>query len=265
MRIAAAVLLSALAAVPVLAAPPDVATIVGKMKTALEPDRPSVRRATVRFTGPGGDASQLTLGAARKRMGDPTRIVMVVLAPTALRGTTLLVQEASDTNVLWLYVPAVGRVRKLVSPEAYTTFLNSDFTFADLGFVHIGGRYDLRGEEKREGVGTYKLEVVPRDTWYYSRIVTWVASDTFLPVERNFYDVANQPWKIERWSNVTTIDGVPTALKVSMEDVQSATKTEVVADAVRYDVDIADALLDPAQLSRAADSPLWGSLGAAAK
>jgi hypothetical protein len=261
MRIAASILLAAVAVAPALAAPPDAATVVSKMRAALEPDRASVRKLTMTVTGPGGDASQITLGAARKKVGAVPRVVMVVLAPEALRGTSLLVEEATAENVLWLYVPAIGRVRKLVSPEAYTTFLNSDFTFADLGFVGMGAKYELQGEEKRQGVDTYKLEGVPRETWYYSRFITWVAKDTSFPVERNFNDVANNLWKVERWSNVSAINGVPTALRLSMENVQSQTKSEIVADAVRYDVEIPDALVDPAQLSQAPASSVWGTLG----
>jgi hypothetical protein len=260
MRIAASFLLAAIAVAPALAAPPDTATIVSKMRGALEPDRASVRKLTMTVTGPGGDASQITLGAARKRVGAAPRVVMVVLAPEGLRGTSLLVEEASDQNVLWLYVPAIGRVRKLVSPEAYTTFLNSDFTFADLGFVGMGAKYELAGEEKRQGADTYKLEAVPRETWYYARFLTWVAKDTFFPVERDFNDVANNLWKVQRWSNVSTINGVPTALRLSMENVQTQTKSEIVSDAVRYDVDVPDALVDPGQLSTAPASAVWGSL-----
>jgi hypothetical protein len=148
-----------------------------------------------------------------------------------------------------------------VSPEAYTTFLNSDFTFADLGFVSMGAKYELKGEEKRQGTDTYKLDAVPRETWYYARFLTWVAKDTFFPVERNFNDPANNLWKVERWSNVSTINGVPTALKLSMENVQTQTKSEIVADTVRYDVEVPDALVDPAQLSKANGSSVWGTLG----
>lgn len=261
MRIAVSVLLAAVVVAPALAAPPDAATVVGKMRAALEPDRASVRKLTMTVSGPGGEASQITVGAARKKVGAAPRVVMVVLAPGGLRGTSLLVEEATDQNVLWLYVPAIGRTRKLVSSEAYTTFLNSDFTFADLGFVGMGAKYELKGEDKRQGADTYKLEGVPRETWYYSRFLTWVAKDTFLPVERNFYDVANNLWKVESWSSVSTINGVPTALKLGMENVQAQTKSEIVADAVRYDVEVPDALVDPAQLSKVNDSSVWGTLG----
>lgn len=264
MHITVAVLLACLAVVPAQAAPPDAATIVAKMRAALEPDRPSVRRLVMRMSGVGGAMSEVSVGQARKRVKGVVRVVMVVLAPTALQGTTLLVEESGDANVQWLYVPAIGRVRKLVSPEAYTTFLNSDFTFADLGFVSMGAKYSLLGEEQREGVPAYKLEGVPRESWYYGRMLTWVATDSFLPIERHFFDTANRQWKVERWTQVASINGVPTARRITMEDVQANTKTEMEADGVRYDVDVPDDLFDAAQLPKAALSPLWAGLTSAA-
>jgi outer membrane lipoprotein-sorting protein len=260
MRIATALLVLTLAVAPGIGAPPDVATVAAKIKAALEPDKASVRRLVFRVSGPGGGASEMTVGQARKRLGGIPRVAMVVLAPEALRGTALLVQESADQNVQWLYVPAVGRVRKLVSPEGETTFLNSDFTFADLGFVDMGMRWTQIGEEKREGVGTYRLEGIPRDGWYYSRVVVWVAAETFLPVERDFFDVANALFKVQRWSNVTTVDGVPTPLKTSMRNVQADTTTEVTVDAIRWGGDVPDTLFDPNALATAAASPAWQGL-----
>src|SRR5262245_20435787 len=107
MRIAAAVLVSTLAVTSSLAAPPDSTTVANKMKAALEPDKSSVRRLTLRVTGPGGGDSEMIVDQARKRVGGVSRVVMVVMAPEALRGTALLVQESTKSE-LWLYVPAIG-------------------------------------------------------------------------------------------------------------------------------------------------------------
>ena len=46
-----------------------------------------------------------------------------------------------------------------------------------------------------------------------------------------------------------------------MEDLQAKTRTDIDVSAVRYDVPVPEALLEPAQLSKAAASPLWNDLG----
>src|SRR2546427_4626182 len=55
------------------------------------------------------------------------RTLNVVLAPEGLRGTAFLVQDdGAASDVQWLYIPAIGRVRQLVSPEdRKSTRLNS--------------------------------------------------------------------------------------------------------------------------------------------
>ena len=254
----------ALASLPLAAAgaPPDVGTIVGRMKTALEPARPSARRMTFQVSGATGVGPHLVLGQARKKVGGAERILNVVLAPESMRGLAYLVQQSSGAdNVQWMYLPAIGRVRKIVSPEAYVAFLNSEFTYSDLGFVDTAARYSLLGEEQHGGTSTYKIESIPKEHWYYARTVIWIAKDSGLPLERNLYDASNVLWKVERWEQVADAGGVPTPRRISMEDVQAKARTDIAVAAVTYDAEMPDALFDPAELAKAVSSPIWNALG----
>jgi hypothetical protein len=250
-------------AAPLRAAPPDAKTLAGRMKRALEPDAPSLRKVTLTVSQE-GTTSQVTLGQARAKVAGGPRILTVVLAPADLRGTAYLVKEepAGPNDRLWIYLPAIGRVRTVVSPEAFSAFLNSDFTYADLGFVNLRARYSVVGEATVDGTHAYRLESVPSQQWYYSRIVTAVAADSALPVERKFYDPASQLWKVEKFHEVATIDGVPTVLDVEMDDVQAKSRSELVVTDLEYGGQVPDALLDPAGLPHAAASPVWTALNA---
>jgi outer membrane lipoprotein-sorting protein len=255
--------LALVAATTAVAAPPDVATILGRMKQALEPARPNLRKGTL-TVAQGGYTSQVTLGQARGNVAGSNRILTVVLAPADLRGTAYIVKEepASDYDRLWAYVPAIGRVREVVSPEAYSAFLNSDFTYADLDFIRLRLALSLKGEEAVNGVKAYTIESIPPSKWYYARIVTAVAADTFLPIETKFYDPANALWKVERFEKVAVIDGVPTVLTVSMEDVQAKSRTTINITDVQYDAKIPDSLFESGAMPQAAASPLWTILQA---
>ena len=241
------------------AEPSDARAVVAGMKSVLEPTRPSIRKLTMRVSGgESGETSEVVLGQARTER----RTLSVVLAPESLRGTAFLVQnDGAASDVQWLYIPAIGRVRRLVSPEAYSAFLNSDFTYADLGFVDTGARYRLLGTKTYDGTRALEIEGLPKQSWYYGRTVTSVASDSGRPLERKLYDPAKRLWKVERWGGTSAVDGVPTVLRVSMEDLQAKTRTDIDVSAVRYDVPVPGALLEPAQLSKAASSPLWKELG----
>src|SRR5262245_3639727 len=122
------------------AAPPDAKTIMTRMKAAIEPPQASLRRMTLTVTGMDGTSSKVGLGQARGGGTAAGKTLTVVLAPPELLGMAYLVQEqaAGPADTRWVWLPAIGRVRTLVSPEAFTAFLNSDFTYADLDFVSLG-------------------------------------------------------------------------------------------------------------------------------
>ena len=110
----------------------------------------------------------------------------------------------------------------------------------------------------------YKIEeTVPKERAYYSRVLTWVSKDSKLPLQRDYYDVAGKLWKTETFEE-EKIDGVPTAIRIQMKDVQGKSTTELRVTDVRYNVDVPDALFDPLKLSTAANSPVWQSTTASA-
>lgn len=240
---------------------PDPKALVGQMKAALEPAKSSARVATLTVTGD-GSSNQVVLGQARGTAGGGKQILTVVLAPADLRGTAYLVKEepASDNDKLWIWIPAIGRVRTVVSPEAYSAFLNSDYTYSDLGFVSLRPTYKSVKEETVGGAKAYVIDGEPPQKWYYTRIVSTIAAATSLPIERKFYDPANQLWKVETFAKVAVIDGVPTVMTTKIDDIQSKNSSTLNVTDVRYDVEIPAGLLEPMGLPKAASSPLWSSL-----
>ncbi|HXJ35957.1 MAG TPA: outer membrane lipoprotein-sorting protein [Candidatus Eisenbacteria bacterium] len=264
-RIALALLLLAFRA-PLPAAADDGAAVIKQMQAALEPERSTLRSMTLSVTGTDGSSTPITLGEARGVVAGTPRILAVVLAPPSLRGTAYLIQHGGPgtQDVQWVWLPAIGRVRKIVSPEAFTAFLNSDFNYADLGFVSIGSQFSSLGDAEHDGVKCQQVQAVPKETWAYARTVTCVAKDSHLPVDRQIYDPANGLWKVQKWSRPETIDGVPSIRKVSMEDVQMKSRTDIVVGAVRYGLPIPESLFDPAGLGKVADASIWGTLSVAA-
>jgi outer membrane lipoprotein-sorting protein len=241
---------------------PDVTTIVTRMKQAVEPPRASAAKILLTVSAD-RETSSVVLGMARAKHSDANRLLFVVLGPADLRGTAYLVEDGSpDQAPQWMYVPAIGRIRKLVTPEAFTAFLNSDFTFADLGFVDLRAAYTLVGTEDVSGKKAYRVQAVPKQQWYYTKIVTLVDAGTFMPIERSYYDVAGQLWKTQRWEHPAVINGALTSLNTKIEDVQAKTHSDLAITDLRYDATVPDALVTPEGLINAAGAPVWKSLAA---
>jgi outer membrane lipoprotein-sorting protein len=114
--------------------------------------------------------------------------------------------------------------------------------------------FSLLGKEKLGNTQTYKVQEVLKDPRYYSRIVTWIATDSMLPLQREYYDVADRLWKLELYEN-TTVEGLPTPVRIRMEDKQTGNSTELRASNVRYDVQIPDQVFEPGRLAETVQQP----------
>ena len=241
------------------AAPPEVMTIVQQMKAAFEPARPSTRKVEISVSGPNGEKVTWVAHQARAPIAGDKRTLLVIEEPEHSKGNALLIweREGQQPNTMWWYPPALRRVRELLPVEGYQRFFDSDLTYADLGYVERQGTYRLLGELEHGGKQTYEIEFVPDQKVFYSRIITWVTTDTMLPVQRNYYDVAGRLWKTMTFGRVKTIDDIPTPLHIRMRDVQQDTGTDVTFSEVRYDVDLPDTLFDPERLPQTVEARWW--------
>jgi hypothetical protein len=240
----------------------DAATILGRMKAALEPSRPSVRRVEVVLRDPHGAETSWTARQARKHGPAGNRVAMVMLSPPEVAGSAFLIEErTSGPDAQWVYLPAVRRVRKIMPVGGLEPVFGTDFTYADLGFVELTDRgVKLLGTEAVEGGGrAYRVEETPRAQWYYSRIVSWIGTERLLPIKRVYHGAGGDLWKTQVFENVTVIDGVPTPLIIRMENALEQGSTELRITNVRYDHEIPDAVFDPDQLSSLREHAVWQS------
>ncbi len=245
---------------PVFAGPLDARIILQRMKAALEPERPSTRTIVLAVHASDGSTIEWTARQARKHIADGNGILTVILEPDDLKGVGLLIREHKDhPDEQWMYLPSIRRVRKIVPVGAYESFLGTDFTLADLGFVNLRDeKLSRQGDETIAGKSAYRVqEVLAGPRVYYSRIITVVAKDTMLPVRRDYYDAAKELWKMELYPEPAVVDGVPTVLRIDMEDRLQRTRTELRVSQVRYDAAVPDELFEPEKLPDASKHPLW--------
>jgi hypothetical protein len=243
---------------------PDTDNLLRRTKEAIEPKGPSLRRIDLSvknrsaYTG-GHEAVEKTAGLAVKDFPDGKRMLLVMLEPDDVRGMAFLIQERKDqTDVMWVYLPSIRRVREIKGIDQYERFLGTDFTYADLGFIKLHEQTRLLGQEERNGREVYKIrEKMPEELLYYSKVITWVSADSMLPIERDYYDPAGGLMKREMFKDASIVDGVPTAFRIVMKDVEQGTSTELNTSQVDYDVTLPDKLFDPNQLPRVGTHGIW--------
>ena len=253
---------TATAEAPATAVAPDVMTIMKKTKEVFEPMRPTKRKVIITVKSKGETVQQLVAGQAIKKFPDGKRMLIVMLEPADVKGIAYLVCERNDKpDVMFVYMPAIRRVKKMTGfVDQYTSFLGTDFTYADLDFIKLNNNYRLVGKEKHGGVQAYKIESKnPEEKYYYSRVITWTAADTFLPLQRDYYDRGGELWKTEIFETVSVINGVPTPLLIRMKDLEAGQSTELFLSMVEYDLEVPDVIFSPGALPQVADHECWGA------
>lgn len=243
------------------AAESDVRASLEHVQRALEPKGPSIRTMVVRVSGPEGDAAPITVRQARATIGDTRHILTVVVAPADAAGTALLLSQSQDgTEERWVYAPVVRRTRQIVPVLRHEPFLDSDFTLADLGFMdtrRVESFTVVSAPAGEEGERSLQIQETPQDQSVYSRIVTAIDAESGTPRTRRFFDRAGRLWKVERFEDVRTIDGVATPMRFVMEDVQAGGRTEIAITEVRRDVAVPERLFDPKRLATARAADVW--------
>ena len=173
--------------------------------------------------------------------------LMRYLEPRRVKGQAVLMLNNADD--IWMFFPRTQRVRKLASHAKKQKMQGSDFSYEDMG----GGdafldEYTTKRLEdgKMEGQECYQLELTrkPESDLSYSKLVLWVIKENFVPMVIDYYD-EKDPDRLEKRlveSNIRTIDGIPTAMKVVMINKNDNTQTVMELLEVRYNIKLDDSM-----------------------
>ena len=170
--------------------------------------------------------------------------------PPDVAGTSLLQIEHSDgDDDLWIYLPALKKVRRLVASNKKDSFVGSDFSYGDIAIPKVDQyRHELRGTETVDGTECWIIESTPatdavRSNSGYARKITWVRTDNALETKVEYYDLANRLLKTQRVTRHQPGAAQPGkwfALEREMTNHQTGHRTLIVATKVDGTVSIGD-------------------------
>jgi hypothetical protein len=201
------------------------------------------------------DASAVTTGPA----GD--RRLIRFTHPGDIRGTSFLVWEHPDAeNERFLYLPALGRVRRIAGGEAQESFVGSDFTYEDIGGREFDDYSYALLDAQAEWTapdGTrhpaYRLESRRRDAAArFPRIVSLVRRDNFVVVRAEIFNRRDERQKLYEVRRLEPVDGIWTATDVVMVNELDRTRTELIVERAEYNVGLTEAQFSRRELERGA-------------
>ncbi len=136
----------------------------------------------------------------------------VMVDPEEVRGTGVLLVERDDgEDQQWLYMPALGGIKKVDAKDRKSKFMGTDFCYGDIRSDDISQyRYRVIGDEEIDGRSCFVVEATPLTDFEmkstgYSKRVFKVAKDIFFVLEVEYYDTRGQLKKVMANSSLVQV------------------------------------------------------------
>ena len=189
-----------------------------------------------------------------------TRLSNVLLTfdnPPELRGASVLVIEKKPTNDMFMFLPELGKTRRITTQMVQGNMMGTDYSYED--FQRLQGMLaSLESkrlpDETLAGRKTYVTESVPSDpTSEYNRIRSWVDQETCVPLQVEFF-TNDSPGPVKRMStkqeSVTKEKTGFIPREVAMKDLRTETATTIKIEKLQVGVPIDRKHFSEAELDR---------------
>jgi hypothetical protein len=192
----------------------------------------------------------LVLTSLRQSGTRGDRVLVRFLSPNDIKGTGLLVwsHPAADDE-RFLYLPALGRVRRIAGSEKRESFVGSDLSYEDIGgrelddYTYAFVQRDASWTAPDGRVyPAWQLESKLVDTTAaHPRTVSLVTKDNFIVVSAEIFNRRNEREKKYDVRRLDRIDGIWTATDLVMVNESLRTRTELTVTRARYNVGLTEA------------------------
>ncbi|MBB1087929.1 outer membrane lipoprotein-sorting protein [Lysobacter sp. SG-8] len=179
-------------------------------------------------------------------------------SPADIRGTaTLLVEDSVNGDGMWVYLPALKRVRRLAASNRKDSFVGTDFSYGDvMGHRVEDWTHVLEGERSRDGMPHWVVASVPatqavRDDSGYGKRITWIRQDNHAATRVDVFDTGGQPYKRFEFKDLREVaPGKWQPMEARGENLQSGHRTTITFTGFEAGVPLADDLFSPNRLDR---------------
>jgi len=181
---------------------------------------------------------------ATKDFGSLSKNLIRFTLPADIKNTGFLSWENEDReDDQFLYLPALRRVRRIVSKQKSNRFVNTDYTYEDMQKRKVEKDHHrlLRNESFKE-YDCWVLESIPKkpEDSQYGKRISWIIKDIFIPIKIEYYNKKNSLIKVFSGLSIKKIDGIHTVMELEMHDFKRKHRTLMKIDAIRYNRGIPD-------------------------
>ena len=221
----------------------DAESIIRASRDRIKADTVSTRSKMV-ISAKDGSTTERVLDQYSKDGPKGSRTVIVFQQPATVAGTRFLTMEnPGGQDDRWIFLPSLGKVRRVAASEGGGSFMGTDFSYDDISSMSRGVELDthtLLREENLGGNACYVIQSVPKNSSYqYSKIISWVAKDSKITMKIELYDKKSaSPVKTVEMSGIKEVQNRPTVMVTKITTHAAGTSTTINMDIVKYDENI---------------------------
>ncbi len=195
---------------------------------------------------------------ASKRFGNVNKMIMRFTAPADVKGTAFLVYDYdTETDNMWIYMPALRKVRRVVTSEKGKNFMGSEFTNADMSKPNFADfDYKLIGTEKFNGIDCYKIEAKCKtpaiaSEYGFSKRVSWIDKSNNLCYKVEYYGADDKLQRVQTISDYRKLsNGKYFAYKMKMDNIRNGRSSEMSIDKFQAGSQLSESAFAPVNLDK---------------
>ncbi len=169
------------------------------------------------------------------KVGDKSLVIFD--SPRDVKGTAFLTHsKILDPDDQWIYLPALGRIKRISSSNKSGPFMGSEFAYEDMSSREVG-KYHYKWL-RDEPCGTMTCFVVEAYPQYaksgYTKLVSWIDTQEYRTMKTEFYNRRGELFKVLTLSDYKLyLNKYWRASKLYMENIMTGKKTWLIWS--RYD------------------------------
>jgi len=218
----------------------DAASIVEQSRNRIKADTVSTRSRMV-ITAKNGTVTERVMDQySKKDAQGNARAVIVFQEPASVRGSRFLTMENSGREKdQWIFLPSLGKIRRIAASEGSGSFMGSDFSYDDISSTDRKTDQDnhkILRAEKLNGKDCYVVESSSKDTNYqYSKMIQWIDLSSFVIYKIELYDRRGNQVKLLEIPEYREVQGRLAPYQTKMTTLAEGTSTSLNVVNLKYD------------------------------
>jgi hypothetical protein len=222
----------------------DAASIVRAARDRIDA-KTIVSRSRMELTAKNGNTTERIIDQFSMDSDDVKRIFIVFQRPASVAGTRFLtVTRNGEDADKWIFLPNLGRVRRISAQEGDASFVGTDLSYDDVASASRDVSLDdhsLLREEMLNGGAMYVIQSIPKDRGYqYSKMIQWIGKADNVTYKLELYNKRGVLHKVMETLSLKTVQGYLTPMVSKMTTVTAGTSTVINVEQIKYDDAIPD-------------------------